>query len=154
MREPHEFSVGGRCYRAEPMDAISQQHLARRVQPLLVAALPAIMAALPGGKMEPGALLNLDMKAILPAVSSAADLLAGMSDEAFDYIQSKCLSRVRREKAGDTGWVAIWNAQAGRMLFDDIEGHEVQTIVMTVLVAELGPFFRGLVSNFAAASPA
>lgn len=153
MREPHEFTVGGRKYRAEPMDAISQQHLARRVQPLLVAALPAILAALPGGKMEPGALLNLDMKSILPAVSSAADLLAGMSDEAFDYIQAKCLSRVRREKVDGTGWAAIYNAQAGRMLFDDIEGHEVQVIVMTVLAAELGPFFRGLVSNFAAASP-
>lgn len=153
MREPHEFMVGGRRYRAEPMDAISQQHLARRVQPLLVAALPAIMAALPGGKVEPGALLNLNMKAVMPAVSSAADLLAQMPDEAFDYLQSKCLARVKREKPGDTGWVAIWSAQAGRMLFDDIEGHDVQTIVMTVLAAELGPFFRGLVSNFVEASP-
>lgn len=154
MREPHEFSIGGRRYRAEPMDAMSQQHLARRVQPLLVAALPAIIAALSGGKMEPGALLNLDMKAILPAVGQAAELLAGMSDEAFEYVQSKCLARVRREKPGDTGWVAIWNAQASRMLFDDIEGHEVQAIVMTVLVAELGPFFRGLVSTFASANQA
>lgn len=154
MREPHEFTVGDKRYRADPMDAISQQHLARRVQPLIVAALPAILAALPNGKIEPGALLKIEMKAIMPALSSAADLLASMSDEAFDYIQSKCLSRVRREKAGNTGWVSIWNAQAGRMLFDDIEGHDVLTIVMEVLAAELGPFFHGLVSNFAAASPA
>lgn len=154
MREPHEFTVGGRRYRAEPMDAISQRHVARRVQPLLVAALPAIMAALPAGKIEPGALLNLDMKAALPALNTASTMLAEMSDEAYDYIQAKCLSRVRREKPGDTGWAAIWNTQAGRMLFDDIEGHEVETIVMTVLTTELGPFFFGLVSNFVEASPA
>lgn len=154
MREPHEFVVGDRRFRAEPMDAMSQQHLARRVQPLLVAALPAIMAALPGGKMEPGALLNLDMKAILPAVSSAADLLAGMSDEAFEYIQAKCLARVSREKPDGTGWAPIWSKQAGRLMSEDIEGHEIQAIVMTVLAAELGPFFRGLVSTFAAPSPA
>lgn len=170
MREPHEFMVGGRRYRADPMDAISQRHVARRVQPLLVAALPAIMAALPAkknetssseeveaaapaGEVEPGALLNLNMAAAMPALKTASAMLADMSDEAYDYIQAKCLSRVRREKPGDAGWAAIWNTQAGRMLFDDIEGHDVETIVMTVLAAELGPFFRGLVSNFVEASP-
>lgn len=149
MREPHEFTIGGRRYRAEPMDVIAAQHVERRVKPLLVAVLPAIMAALPNGKMEPGALLNLDMSTMAGALGQPAELLAKMPDDQFEYIQSKCLSRVRREKPGDTGWAAIWNAQAGRMLFDDIEAHEVQAIVMTVLVAELGPFIRGLVSIFA-----
>lgn len=177
MREPHEFTVGGRRYRAEPMDAISQRHVARRVQPLLVAALPAIMEVFAAERasrasadnaegavnsvepVKPASFnvrdfLEMDRSKFMPALMSTSTMLADMSDEAYDYIQAKCLSRVHREKPGDTGWAAIWNTQAGRMLFDDIEGHEVETIVMTVLTTELGPFFFGLVSNFVEASPA
>lgn len=147
MREPNEFELAGRKYRITPMDARAAQHVARRVQPILIALIPAITAALPKGEMSPGALLNLDLQAILPGISAASDLLANMSDEAYDYIRAKCLARVQREKEGGTGWASIWSVQGERVLFEDIEGHEEQSIVVKVLIVELGPFFQGLLSS-------
>lgn len=154
MREPTEFIIGAHTYRSDPMDAMAQQHVARRVTPLLVSLIPALVAAIPAGKMEPGALLDLKPEAIMGSLTKPAELLAQMSDETYDYVQAKCLARVRRQKAGDTGWAPIWSAQAGRLMFDDIEGHEIQAIVLKVLTVELGPFFLGLVSNFSEAGPA
>lgn len=155
MREPTEFTLGEQKYRITPMDARTAQHVARRVQPILVALIPAITAALPkGGDVTPGALLNLDMNAILPGITAASDLLANMSDEAYDYIRSKCLARVQREKEGGTGWASIWSVQAERVMFEDIEGFEEQGIIVKVLIAEVGPFFVGLLSNlFGGAQP-
>lgn len=147
MREPTEFELGERKFRVTPMDARTAQHVARRVQPILVALLPAITAAIPKGQVKPGDLLNLDLTAILPGVSAASDLLANMSDEAYDYIRSKCLARVQREKEGGTGWASIWSVQADRVMFEDIEGHEEQAIIVQVLMIELGPFFQGLLST-------
>ncbi|MGO4738647.1 phage tail assembly chaperone [Bosea sp. 2KB_26] len=48
MRDPIEFTIGDRTYRAQPMSAKAQQHVARRVQPLLVSILPSVAAMLPG----------------------------------------------------------------------------------------------------------
>lgn len=152
MRDPHEFSVGGRNYRAEPMDCFAQQHLARRVQPFILAAMPAVVAAMPGGKLDASALLAMDKDVFFKALGPVSDLLASMTDEAYEAIQSKCLARVSREKVGDTGWAPIWSKQAGRLMFEDIAGHEAMAITVAVLQAELGPFMLGLFSTFVSAN--
>lgn len=154
MREPHEFSVGGRRYRAEPMDVFAQQHLARRVQPFIIAAMPAVAAAMPDGKMDVAAILGMDKGQFFKLLGPVSDLLATMSDEAYEAIQIRCLSRVSREKTGDTGWTPIWSKQANRMMHDDIPGHEVMAIVAEVVKAELGPFTIGLFSSFVTANQA
>lgn len=176
MRDSYEFEVGGRRFKATPMEARTQQHVARRVQPILNSIIPSLKTIAPMfhaaiaakkaalAKAEGEAptlddmatglnmadLLSLDLSAVTGALNGPLDLLAQMSDETFDYIQSKCLSRVQRQKPNDTGWVSIWSAQADKLLFEDIEGHEVQLIMLQVLVRELGPFFLGLVSSFKA----
>lgn len=178
MRDSYEFEVGGRQYKATPMEARTQQHVARRVQPILISIIPSLKTIAPmfnaaiaakkaamakaegaesaptlddiSGGLNMADLLSLDLSAVTSALNGPLDLLAQMSDETFDYIQSKCLSRVQRQKANDTGWVAIWSAQADKLLFEDIEGHEVQLIMLQVLIRELGPFFFGLVSSFKA----
>lgn len=154
MRDPHEFTVGERRYRSEPMDCFGQQHLARRVQPFVVAAFPAIAAAMPNGKFDGSALMGMDKGALFKALGPISDMLASMSDEAFEAIQIKCLSRVSREKVGDTGWVPIWSKQANRMMYDDISGAEAMAITKEVVTAEIGPFIAELLSMLFSGNPA
>lgn len=160
MREPVEFTIGSQTYRAEPMDAKTQQHVARRVQPLLVSILPSITAMIPAGTLDklkenPGALLDMNLQeTVMPGLEAASNLLAQMPDETYDYVQAKCLSRVKRRRDGDAGWVSIWGTQSERLLDDNLDGSDSVAIMMKVLVVELAPFFFGLVSkSIAAAQP-
>lgn len=151
MRPATEFELGGKTYRVNPMNAMTQQHVARRVQPIFVAAIPAVLAAIPGGEIKAGALLNLKMADVVGALGDPSEMLARMPDEQFDYIQSRCFACVEMQKPGGAGWAPIWSAGAGRLMFEDIEGHELMMITIQVLFIELGPFLQGLVSKFAAA---
>ena len=148
MQEPIEFALGGRTFRIGAMDAMTQQHVARRVQPIFVAAIPAILAALPGGKIEPGALLNLDMSVMTSALGTPAEMLAKMPDDQYEYIQARCLACVEVQKSGGAGWAPIWSAGANRLMFDDIEAHDLVGITFRVLAGRIGPFFQGLLFAF------
>lgn len=160
MRDPVEFTIGAQTYRAEPMDAKTQQHVARRVQPLLVSILPSITSMIPAGMLDklrdnPGALLEMNLQeTIMPGLEAASNLLAQMPDETYDYVQAKCLARVKRKREGDQGWMPIWGTQSERLLDDSMDGADSVAIMVKVLVIELGPFFFGLVSkSIAAAQP-
>jgi len=163
MRSSHEFEVGAFQYKARPMEARAQINVVRRISPLLVGMVqPAInqlqekakaqaaiakatgTEALPADKMT---ILDLDISKVIPGLQSAMNMLSSMPDEDFDYIQENCLKLVERQRLGDTGWVKIWNTGARQPQFDDIEGHQILTIMFNVLKVEIGPFFSGLISN-------
>lgn len=162
MREPLSFSIGQHQYRAARMDVRTQLNVSRRITPLLVGMIEpmieqmklaakrqaAIAEATGGGATPPKlGILDLDIKSILPGLARSAELLASMSDDDFGYLQSVCLATVERQRAGDAGWARIWNSQASRVMFEDIEGHDVLLIMMEVLKAEIGPFLVGIVSS-------
>lgn len=169
MREPTSFSVGQHQYRARRMDVRMQLNVSRRVTPLLVGMIEpmieqmklaskrreAILQATGGAGATPApiGILDMDIKSLLPGLARSAELLAGMSDTDFDYLQDACLSLVERQRSGDTGWVSIWNSRAKMSQFEDIEGHEILLIMTEVLKAEIGPFLVGIVSSMSDGGP-
>ncbi len=160
MRGPHEFEVGNFTYRASPMEARVQINVVRRVSPLVVGMVQPIInqllekrktdaaiAKATGGEARPPSILDLDISKALPGLASAMQAVASMPDADFDYVQEACLRLVERQRTGDTGWVKIWNVAARQPQFDDIEGHDLLTIMISVLRVEIGPFFSGLISS-------
>lgn len=130
-----EFAIGEHTYRAGRLDAVSQVHIVRRLAPILT----TLKGVAEEGLSEEG-------------LQKAADALGEISDEKLDYITTKCLAKVQRRRPGDTGWTAIWNSSARRPQFEDIGGFEILFITSKVVVAEIGPFFEGLVSTLRAAA--
>jgi hypothetical protein len=43
-----------------------------------------------------------------------------MSSADRKYILGTCLATVERKRDGEVGWAKIWNADAGRAMYDDI----------------------------------
>ena len=142
------------------MNAVRQLHVSRRVLPIVTGLVPSLLAQVrkvqekiraDGDEATEvdsfGKLLSMNIEMLVPGLTSAAEVLAGMPDEEFEYIQNACLAQVERERSAGTGWVPIWNNQAKSLQFQDIEGHEILLIVVEVLKQELAPFFLGLVSD-------
>lgn len=134
MDDVLEFSIGEHVYRAGRLDAMSQVHIVRRLAPILT----TLKSVAESGMDEEG-------------LQKAADALGEISDEKLDYITAKCLAKVQRKRPGDTGWTAVWNSSARRPQFEDIGGFEILFITSKVVMAEIGPFFDGLVSTLRAA---
>lgn len=133
MDDVLEFTIGAHTYRAGKLDAVSQLHIVRRLAPILT-TLRSVAAEGVGEA----------------ALQRAVEALGEISDEAVEYIIAKCLAKVQRERAGGTGWTAIWNSSARRPQFDDLGGFEVLSITSKVVMNELGPFFSGLASSLEA----
>lgn len=165
MRVPYSFEVQGISLQARRMSARTQLQVSRRVTPVLMGVVPALldqmrsraaqMRSKEGVEERTGetmnSLLDLDMSVVretlLPALQNAAQHLAGMPDDEFDYIMSECLSLVSMQREGETGWVPIWNASARQPQFDSLDGSTLLLIMVEVLKTELTPFMTGLVSS-------
>lgn len=140
MSEP--FEVGGHTYRAGKLDAFRQFHVVRRMAPVLSSFSEITRAA--------SAAQSGDPAAIIEAVSPLLNVVAQMPDDHVNYVLGTCLSICQRKMPGDTGWARVWNADAQRPQFDDIDMMVMVQIVAMVLSAELSGFFRGLPSTSSA----
>lgn len=141
------------------MPADRQLQVSRRVLPILAGLIPAMAGqfkqtvemrhkAKAAGEETPPLtdILSMDLSALVPGLQSAAQAIADLPDEQFQYLQNACLQQVQRQRSNDTGWMPIWNPTANTLQFQDLEGHEILLIVMEVLKNEVGPFYLGLVS--------
>lgn len=133
MREPIEFEVGGARYRATRLSAMEQVHLAARIAPILTALRESAAKASALGPMV-----------IMDAAISA---LNDLPPDRLESIIVMCIGTVQRQKSGDTGWAAVWNARGKLPMFDDIGGAELLAITAHVVMAEIGPFWHGLASS-------
>lgn len=117
-----EFTVGAHSYRADSLDAFTQLHIGRRLSPLIAA-----MAESDGSQAQVLAVLGM---------ASQADV---------DYVLRASLGVVKRKNGAV--WAPIYHMDAGRLMFEDINGIELLDIASSVVQGFLGPFFLGLVSR-------
>lgn len=120
-----EFEIAGIKYRAKPMDARRQFHVAMK----FLAVIGNI------GEM------NNPMTAI-----------ASLSDEATDYVLNSCLAVVERQAAGEAAWSPIMTPD-GVFMFEDLRtslGALVQ-IVVPVVEANVQGFLSALPEGWFAA---
>lgn len=125
--EPTEVTVGTHTYQIGKLDAFAQLHVMRRMAPLLT-GLQSIS--------------ELQLDSALPTILKS---LAEMEDADVEYIMTKCLAVVRRKVPGGTHTlVPVWNAQAKRPQFDDLELAQLLQLVGQVIMGNLGGFLGGL----------
>lgn len=130
MAGSFEFSVNGAAYKAAPMDARKQLHVARRLASVFkIDDAAAVKAAEKGG----------DAAAIIAAINGFFDSLAAQSDETVDYIIDACLDTVSRKSGRTFAPVRVNGAQ----MFD-LTLFEVGYIVYKVIEANVGGFFASL----------
>lgn len=133
-----EFEVSDQTYRAAPMDALTQFHVARRLSPVLGAMQDfAAKASREGG--------------LIDALEPVALVVSRIPDQDVEYILNACLTTVQRKQEGDRGWTPVWSTGAKRPLFDDIAMVEMLTITGHVVMGALGNFTVGPLSKLSGA---
>ena len=136
-----EFSHNGINYRIGTLNTIKQWHLNRRVAPLIPALVPVFMKVTKDGNALK------DVEGVAALLGPFADGIAGMSDEASEYIINECLSVISREVAPGS-WSKVWSVQGAISPFPEFNDLGTALPIIAKVVWEvLGPFIRGLVSS-------
>lgn len=134
-----EFEIDGKQYRAAKLDAIRQFHVSRKISPLIPLLVPVfVKIAKDGG-------FGKDLSGSAELLVPFADALAGMSDDAAEYILSTCLSVVQR-KQGDA-WAPVWSQSGKCCMFDDMDMGAMIPLVVRVIQESLGGFIRGMLTS-------
>lgn len=126
-----EFEVQGKQYRSTKMSARKQFHVARKLGPIF-------------SKLGLGAVRKQDGEAkafdMMDLLEPAVDALAEMSEADCDFVFDHCLAVV--QVYDSNRWVNIWNDQAKRLAFEDIDLMVMIQISMHVLKDNLGNFIN------------
>ncbi len=132
-----EFELNGRQFRAEKLNAFQQLHVMRRITPLLVPMLEIIALAGDGA-------LAKKMLAKPQVLSPLLEQLAGLPDEALEYVMVTCLGALKVQTAPGT-WVPLWVPVAKRAIVDDLNDlGKLLPLVARVIQEDLGGFFGAL----------
>ena len=143
-----EFRVEKCTYRVQrPMDAFTQFDLIAKVSPLLASGfgefVPFFIAMRKEGIAKIG---DIPMDRMAKLVGPIARELAKMPTEDRHFVLASCLSICDRKQDGPTFWAPVWNPQAGRSMFDDIN-NDISVMLRIALAV-----FQGTFSNFFPAS--
>lgn len=138
------FTVGGHEYRSDPIDALTQFHVSRRLSPVVLALAPLI--GLGTTVEELTSVITTDIGNNLRILQPAIDAVAKMPDDDVNYVILKTMARVHRGvKNPNTGsidsWTPVWNSAVGMLQYEDIGMVEMIQIVWIVLRENLGSFF-------------
>jgi hypothetical protein len=128
MAQPTEFKIGDVNYRANPMDARRQLHIAMKFAGVF------------------GAFSDSDN----PLAGVAAGL-ASMKTDDVDFIINACLAVVERQDASGAAWSPVL-APNGLIMFDDLRNDLAALIqmVIPVIEANIVGFLSALPKDFVA----
>ena len=133
-----EKQINGQTYRLGRLSAFQQLHVSRKVGPLIPTLVPAFLAM--GNE---GAGLD-QIGRLASLVQPFTEAFASMSDEDVEYVAGICLGAVQRQQG--SAWAPVWSQQGKCLMFDDIDLGTMIPLVVQVIVANLGPFFSGLLT--------
>lgn len=140
---PNEFEVGGFKYMAGKLNAFQQFHVLRKLGPVIAKIGPSFMMTPPAvtdnpdgsATVKPTGTSLFDNIAMMGPVLEA---LSEMSETDCDFVLQRCLSVTKREVA--RSWVPVWNEQAKRLQFEDIDLSAMMQITIFVLGDSLAGF--------------
>lgn len=110
-----EFEVGGCRYRFDGIDAMTQFHVLRKFGPAMRTA------------QQNGA-------------SAIIDVFSQMTDADSEFVVNACMNAVKREQPGG-GWAPVWNTQARRPMFEDLNAVALISISSRVMEISFASFF-------------
>ena len=158
-----EFEYAGERYTIGPMDVFSQADLAAKLAPLLVpfaqlakddGTTEALMALRVGEDLADGVVPDLSetrtarsrmIDLLFGNLEKLTGLIAKMSKEDRREVMETCFAVVKKYPKGAQIGQHIWNAQAGRMQFDDLN-------TLPAALAICGHVITDKLSSFFAAS--
>jgi len=128
-----EFRIGEFTYKARRMDAFTQMSVISRLSPLLASGFGEIIPLMHKLREEGIAnIADMPLDRLGAIATPVARELAKMSDDDRKFIISACLDLCDRKPDGDERWAKVWNPQAGRAMFDDIN-NDVSILLRIVL---------------------
>ena len=157
----HSFELGGHKYRCNPLKPVEQLHLARRLAPILLAALKpedgrkAILARLmkfaalakAEQSSEPAAASSEDViNDALDLATSVFEAAAATNEEMVNVILKTVLKKVFREN-GDGGALPVWSDQLEGPHQRDIDGFTMLSLVIRYLVLEFHEVISEYIKN-------
>jgi hypothetical protein len=139
---PSEFELNGHEYRIGKLTALQQFHVSRKISPLIPPLIPVFM------KVKKAGSLTGDLGSLTEVLQPFADGLAGMSDEASEYVIGTCLSVLKRKDPQSGHWTAVWNQSGKVFMFADLNDLSgTIPLVTRVIMDSLGPFIHGLLTR-------
>jgi hypothetical protein len=132
-----EFTVGLHTYKAAPLSALAQFHLARKLSPVIA---PFLETALPVLNKAADGLSTRDLPALLKDVSPFLKVLAELPEAEVNYVIETCLATVTRKEPKGGGWSPVWSKAGGAMMFDDIKMPDMLVIAAHVIQDNLADF--------------
>lgn len=154
-----ELMLGEKKYRTGRLDTMKQSHVARRLMPVVAtmgkaardilinspkplppaategAPPPAVDGTIPEDGLEE----KMGDDLMFGMGEAAANIIAKMPDNDWDYILNSCLHTVERQEG--QGWTPIMSG--ARLRYDDIDLPTMTQLVFTVIRENLGNFFQG-----------
>jgi hypothetical protein len=137
-----EFELGEHTYRVGRLDAFKQFHLSRKIAPIIPTLIPAFLTL---HDLSREGAASSDPALMAEAFGPFAAGIAGMPDEAAEFILGTCLSVVQRRQGNV--WMPVWSVPSATCMFDDIDLVQMVQISARVMEGSLGPFLRGLLAN-------
>jgi hypothetical protein len=132
-----QIEHAGHTYRVEPIDVLTQLHLARRMSGAMVETIAE-------------GVRKGDASMLLPEVVA----WGAMSDADVEFFVNACMGAVRRKDPQRETWQPVWNVQARRCMFDDIDHKHLMHLVREVLRIRIGPFLPEVGPRESDANPA
>lgn len=131
-----EFEIAGQAYRADKLNAFQQLHVARRIAPVMGAAItPELIASFKSAASEPEGTAALDGLSLFEPLAKA---FGAMSDADVEFITKTCLGAVSRQQG--PGWQRVMTA-SGQLMFQDLELPAMLQITWKVIEDNLKGFF-------------
>ncbi len=131
------FEINGNSYQTASMPVMTQFHVMRRMAPVL-----GKMAQNMTGMVEArAAIASGEEKSAMAALLPLAEAIAELSDADCEFVLNACLAVTKRQEGAN--WIPIWNINAKRLQFQDIDLAAMLTIAGNVLTSDLAGFLGG-----------
>ena len=153
-----DYEIAGERYQSSKLNAFTQLHVLRKLGPVLAKIGPAFMMI----ATQPRLVMNADgsvatnddgsPRTVEPnilddigAIGPALEALSEMSEADCEYVLQRCLAVTRRFQLG--AWAPVFNEQAKRLMFEDMDLPTMLQIARQVLGDSLAGFSRGGAPN-------
>lgn len=145
-----EFEIKGRKFISSKMNAFDQLHVMRKLAPIFtavgsIADLAKAMKPGPAGKVGGEGADPASPEKAGNAIALIAKAVSDMPEADLNAVLAKCCA-VTKMMVGQAGFAPIWNEQAARLMFDDLDYMDLIQIVATVIQDNVGNFSDALPS--------
>jgi hypothetical protein len=146
------FEVGKYKYMSVKMNCFQQFHVLRKLGPLLARIGPSFLMAPAPTTQDDGVPSDIIAEMTrIEAMGPALEALSTMSEDDCNYVLEHCLSVTKRFQEPNA-WITVFNMQARRLQFEDIDLGTMIQITIKVLGDNLANFSLGGDQSFAAPS--